>query len=111
MRIQATTDLTHKQWKDKNDKHKKRARRRGLAHSATLTDYKEILDSHSGRCCYCGAQAILTLDHVIPMSRGGGHIRSNIVFACYRCNQKKDSMLVDEFLFMINFGSMRNAFG
>ena len=111
MEIQATTVLTRKQWKDKNDKHKKRAKRRGLAHSATLTDYKQVLDSHQGRCSYCGVQAILTIDHIIPMSRGGGHIRSNIAFACFNCNQKKDSMMVDEFLSMINFRSMRNAFG
>ncbi|MEA5503806.1 HNH endonuclease [Halotia wernerae UHCC 0503] len=45
-------------------------------------------DSHS--CQYCGyAGDELTLDHVIPRSRGGGDTWENIVTACVRCNVKK----------------------
>ena len=42
------------------------------------------------RCQYCGtAPRDLTLDHVIPRSRGGGHIWSNVVSACVACNHRK----------------------
>jgi 5-methylcytosine-specific restriction endonuclease McrA len=45
-------------------------------------------DGHS--CQYCGyAGDDLTLDHVVPRSRGGGDSWENIVTACVRCNVKK----------------------
>ncbi|MEW5859368.1 MAG: HNH endonuclease [Cyanobacteriota bacterium] len=47
-------------------------------------------DSHS--CQYCGYTGDdLTLDHVIPRSRGGGDSWENIVTACVRCNVNKGS--------------------
>lgn len=45
-------------------------------------------DGHS--CQYCGYSGDdLTLDHVVPRSRGGGDAWENIVTACVRCNVKK----------------------
>ncbi|HUP33893.1 MAG TPA: HNH endonuclease signature motif containing protein [Candidatus Limnocylindria bacterium] len=52
-----------------------------------------------GRCHYCrravGAKA-LTLDHVVPLVRGGRSIRANMVPACKDCNARKQSLLVWE---------------
>jgi len=45
-----------------------------------------------GLCHYCGEQfhpRDLTMDHVIPLSRGGRSDRNNIVPACKECNNKK----------------------
>ena len=39
-----------------------------------------------------GAKA-LTLDHVVPLVRGGRSIRANMVAACKDCNTKKQSLL------------------
>jgi len=39
-------------------------------------------------CQYCGSAAT-TLDHVMPVSRGGAWSFSNLVAACSRCNAKK----------------------
>jgi 5-methylcytosine-specific restriction endonuclease McrA len=47
-------------------------------------------DEH--RCQYCGAEPdkkTLTLDHVVPKSRGGKKNYENIVTSCQPCNQKK----------------------
>lgn len=38
----------------------------------------------------------MTLDHVLPLSRGGRHCIANIVPACKNCNQKKGSLTVAE---------------
>jgi CRISPR/Cas system Type II protein with McrA/HNH and RuvC-like nuclease domain len=38
----------------------------------------------------------LTFDHVVPKSRGGKTIWSNIVTACYDCNKKKGNRLPSE---------------
>lgn len=53
----------------------------------------------SGRCHYCARQVgagALTLDHVVPLVRGGRSIRANMVAACKDCNHKKQSMLAWE---------------
>ncbi len=52
------------------------------------------------RCVYCATPLGLeaaTLDHVIPLSRGGNHAPGNLVAACVDCNQMKGSMLPVEF--------------
>lgn len=38
-----------------------------------------------------------TLDHVVPLSRGGSHNPGNLVSACLSCNQRKGSMLPLDF--------------
>jgi 5-methylcytosine-specific restriction protein A len=46
----------------------------------------------AGRCHYCGAAAppeALTMDHVIPVSRGGRSVKGNVVPACTACNRAK----------------------
>ena len=50
----------------------------------------------SGLCWYCGRQvgyAGLTLDHVIPLARGGRSTKDNLVPCCKDCNTKKKSSL------------------
>ncbi len=50
-------------------------------------------------CLYCGKyfeERELTRDHVIPMSRGGEDIWTNVVSACRRCNQFKGNKLLNE---------------
>jgi len=53
---------------------------------------RNIYARDGSRCQYCGkryASAELSLDHVIPRSRGGGASWSNIVCCCLKCNVKK----------------------
>lgn len=50
----------------------------------------------SGRCYYCGRQVgarHLSMDHVVPLIRGGRSSRGNVVPACKECNNKKKSLL------------------
>ena len=48
----------------------------------------------NGVCYYCGDQFVakeLTMDHVLPLSRGGRSTKGNIVASCKKCNtEKKD---------------------
>ena len=49
------------------------------------------------RCVYCGTTAgRLTLDHVVPRSRGGTSEWENVVTSCAPCNLKKGNRLLDE---------------
>jgi 5-methylcytosine-specific restriction endonuclease McrA len=47
-----------------------------------------IFDAWGNGCAYCGAAAT-TLDHVLPLSRGGLTIRANLIPACRSCNLAK----------------------
>ncbi len=40
-------------------------------------------------CQYCGKRSDLTIDHVLPKSRGGGDVWENLTTACEKCNVKK----------------------
>ncbi len=40
-------------------------------------------------CVYCGSTKQLTLDHVIPRSRGGSNSWDNLVTCCHNCNVRK----------------------
>ena len=59
-------------------------------------------DGHT--CVYCGAskRQDLTIDHVIPQSKGGKNTWNNLVTACFKCNNKKGSLDLDEFGIEIN---------
>jgi len=51
------------------------------------------------RCQYCGRRfstSELSLDHVIPLSRGGPSTWENVVCACLPCNVRKGNRLLDE---------------
>jgi 5-methylcytosine-specific restriction endonuclease McrA len=48
------------------------------------------------RCVYCGSNDRLTLDHVIPKSKGGGNTWENLVTCCANCNVKKGDKTVEE---------------
>lgn len=47
-------------------------------------------------CQYCGSTSTLTLDHVMPVSRGGKSSWENVVTACYPCNSRKGSRTPEE---------------
>ncbi|MCH9047163.1 MAG: HNH endonuclease, partial [SAR324 cluster bacterium] len=48
-----------------------------------------ILLRYGNKCAYCGAEGKMTIDHVIPVFRGGIHAVDNVVPACSACNSKK----------------------
>ena len=49
------------------------------------------------KCVYCGSAAgRLTLDHVIPRSKGGDSVWENVVTACAPCNLRKGDRLLEE---------------
>lgn len=50
-------------------------------------------------CAYCGdqfADSELTVEHIVPVSRGGQHLWTNVVTACRSCNTRKGNRLPEE---------------
>lgn len=84
-----------KQWHAKHDGYAsiQRQRRRVLMMNGnpvlTVEQWRFIKRAFGYRCAYCGEKKALTMDHVIPLIRGGKHEMSNIVPACRSCNASK----------------------
>ena len=50
----------------------------------------------AGVCHYCGEKyppSALTMDHIVPLGRGGRSVRGNVVPACKACNDRKKALL------------------
>ena len=66
------------------------------AHRRKITR-KAVLARDSWTCQYCGtSKPGLTVDHVIPRSRGGKSVWENIVASCAACNRRKGNRLPRE---------------
>lgn len=61
---------------------------------------REVWAMTHGRCYYCGLRtnpfATFTIDHIVPLARGGSNDLRNLVPACRRCNFAKGVKLIDE---------------
>ena len=59
---------------------------------------KAVLARDAWTCQYCGSERAngLTVDHVIPRSRGGESVWENIVASCAPCNRRKGNRLPRE---------------
>jgi hypothetical protein len=57
-----------------------------------------LRDDHTCQYCFVAAPSVeLTVDHVIPVSRGGAHDKwENLVIACKKCNWRKANKLPNE---------------
>jgi 5-methylcytosine-specific restriction endonuclease McrA len=51
---------------------------------------KNVFVRDKFKCGYCGSNQNLTVDHIIPTSRGGKNNFDNCITACRPCNNKKD---------------------
>ena len=74
------------------------ARERELARQIRQSQWWKRKRS-SGRCHYCGKAVPpreLTMDHLIPLVRGGRTTKGNLVPACKECNNKKKYLLPTE---------------
>jgi 5-methylcytosine-specific restriction endonuclease McrA len=48
---------------------------------------EEVFREYGKLCAYCGYEdSVMTVDHIIPRSRGGGNERENLLPACRKCN-------------------------
>jgi len=57
---------------------------------------RNIMKRDGNNCQYCGASKNLTIDHVLPRSRGGEDTWENLVTACDTCNVRKGNQTPEE---------------
>ena len=72
---------------------------RRIPHQTRALSRKNILLRDRNSCQYCGEvlpSSELTLDHIVPRSRGGQSTWENLVACCHSCNHKKGNQLLQE---------------
>jgi len=58
----------------------------------------ELLSRTDAACAHCGSNRQLSIDHVIPSSRGGSSEIANLQILCRPCNSSKSDRTMDEWL-------------
>lgn len=80
---------------------RRHARKRQAPGHFTAEEFAHLCESRGHCCTYCGAQTKMTVDHVVPLSRGGSNHIENIAPACLSCNSRKRDRTVEEFMKMV----------
>lgn len=69
--------------------HKRRACM-GAMSTLTASEWTAIKKRHKDKCVYCKRRMErLTMDHMVPLSRGGHHTAENVIPACRSCNSRR----------------------
>ena len=68
---------------------------------------QKIKEEWDLECAYCGSDENLTIDHVVPRSKGGTDFTKNCVCACHDCNQNKGHTPWEDWYFSQEFFSMQ----
>jgi hypothetical protein len=84
--------------------HRQRARAFGVAYEPIKT--REVFERDKYRCQLCNRMTDRTkrgphprspsLDHIVPLSKGGGHVWGNVQCACFECNTRKSNRVEQE---------------
>jgi 5-methylcytosine-specific restriction endonuclease McrA len=77
--------------KGKNSYMRCEQKRRAIENKCHSLPYKQedILNLFNGECAYCGNKVKLSLDHFIPLTKGGSDVKGNLLPACLSCNSSK----------------------
>ncbi len=67
-----------------------------VPYKRVMISRKNVMRRDRFRCQYCGSREKLTVDHVLPKSRGGKDTWENLVTACTPCNNRKGNRTPEE---------------
>ncbi len=81
-----------------------------VPYRGVMLSRQNIFKRDAGTCVYCGTTKDLTLDHVLPRSRGGKTSWTNLVTACKRCNSRKGDLTPDEANMPLPYKPFRPSF-
>jgi len=73
----------------------RRSREMKAEGSFTEQQWHDLCAIYDNRCLCCGSTEPLTVDHVIPLARGGSNDISNLQPLCLRCNKRKHTKATD----------------
>lgn len=67
-----------------------------IPHKGVLLNRNNLFKRDKNTCQYCGSIKDLTIDHVLPKSKGGKTNWQNLITACHRCNTMKGDKTPEE---------------
>ena len=67
-----------------------------MPYKSVMLNRHNIFKRDGHTCVYCGSKENLTIDHVLPRSRGGKTKWTNLVTACKKCNAQKGDYTPEE---------------
>jgi len=74
---------------------------KNVPYRGVLLTRSNLFKRDNNECQYCGSQRHLTVDHVVPRSKGGDSSWTNLITACHRCNVHKGDKTPEEVGFFI----------
>jgi hypothetical protein len=76
--------------------HRRKAQMMEQRYDFTLEEWESCKKVFDNRCAYCGEEAALIQEHMVPVVKGGAYTAGNILPSCYRCNGEKRSQTFEE---------------
>lgn len=67
-----------------------------IPYKRVMLTRQNLFKRDGNQCQYCGSTKDLTLDHVLPKSRGGQSTWTNLATACQKCNSIKGDKTPEE---------------
>lgn len=64
----------------------------------TREKWEQICARFNNECVYCGTGENITIEHLVPVSRGGTNASDNLAPACHSCNSGKRNKTFSEYL-------------
>lgn len=71
------------------------ARKHGAEGTFTTDEWQALRDYYGNKCLACNEQKPLTIDHIIPLSKGGRNDIANVQPLCMGCNSSKWNRTID----------------
>ena len=92
----------HRKWVESNPEKNRinnannRTRRKGVRNRLFKEDWEEVLKYWGNSCAYCGdTESKMTIEHIVAVTKGGDNHKSNIIPACWDCNNSKKAQDID----------------
>lgn len=92
----------HKEWQKNNSErireyeNNRRARELSAGGDVSLAEWLDLCEKYGNKCLCCKRDDVkLSMDHVVPISRGGSNTIDNIQPLCKPCNSKKYTKTID----------------
>ncbi|MEX2591819.1 MAG: HNH endonuclease [Anditalea sp.] len=80
---------------------------KNIPYQGAMLNRYNIFKRDQNECQYCGAKKILTIDHVIPKSKGGKTNWKNLITACHQCNTQKGDRTPEQAGFELKYKPFR----
>jgi len=75
--------------------HRIKRQRKRAAGTLSTADWRSVLAAYGSACLCCGSDDPPTIDHVVPLSRGGSNTVDNVQPLCNGCNMRKATKTID----------------